>query len=249
MTKILAIDSSTEACSVAILDNDKIYQRYQLAPRRHAELLLPMVDELLKESGLSLPDLDAIACCVGPGAFTGLRIAVSVAQGLAFASKLPCIAVSSLEILAINAFKQTDANICLSAIDARMKEVYFAVFMRKNEYDATLIEQECVHNPLEIELDKYSINRESGIVFVGSGWSEYEFSASIKQLKLIQLESNQLEFKQVDRQFPNAVDMLSTADDSFKANKLLKPEQLQPIYIRNNVAKKKLLKKQPIIDN
>ncbi len=82
MAKFLSIDASTEACSVALQNGDEITERYQLAPRQHANLLLPMVEELLAESQLSINQLDALACQVGPGAFTGIRIAVSGAQGL-----------------------------------------------------------------------------------------------------------------------------------------------------------------------
>jgi len=231
MSKILAIDSSTEACSVALLLDGKVFKRFQLAPRKHAELLLPMVDDILKQADVSLVELDAIACCVGPGAFTGLRIAVSVAQGLAFASNLPCIAVSSLEMLAIGAFEKTKANICLSAIDARMKEIYFAIFKRQDDGNAKLLGSECVIDPLEIEFGKWDINTQA--VKTGNGWSEYEFNHSIKQLNTIELLD----------QFPHAVDMLDIAESALNANKLLKPELLQPIYIRNNVAKKKLIKK------
>ncbi|PCI66501.1 MAG: tRNA (adenosine(37)-N6)-threonylcarbamoyltransferase complex dimerization subunit type 1 TsaB [Gammaproteobacteria bacterium] len=231
MSKILAIDSSTEACSVALLLDGKVFKRFQLAPRKHAELLLPMVDDILKQADVSLVELDAIACCVGPGAFTGLRIAVSVAQGLAFASNLPCIAFSSLEMLAIRAFKKTKANICLSAIDARMKEVYFAIFERLDDGNAKLVGSERVIDPLEIEFRNWDINAQA--VKIGNGWSEYEFNHSIKQLNTIELLD----------QFPHAVDMLDIAESALNANKLLKPELLQPIYIRNNVAKKKLVKK------
>lgn len=233
MSKILAIDASTEACSVALLDNGNIYKRYQLAPRKHAELLLPMVDEVIKEADLELISLDAIACCVGPGAFTGLRIAVSVAQGLAFASNLPCIAVSSLEILAINAFKQTQARFCMSSIDARMQEVYFATFERYEGSETRIIGKEAVFKPLDIKFEKLPIDKHSEIALIGSGWSEYTFNTSLNQLNTIQL----------DKQFPNAVDMLKLAERALKSEKLLKSEQLQPIYIRNNVAKKKLSQK------
>ncbi len=236
MSKILAIDSSTEACSVALLDDDKVYKRFQLAPRKHAELLLPMVNEILKESQVELVELDAIACCVGPGAFTGLRIAVSVAQGLAFASDLPCIAVSSLETLAINALKQSQAKFCISAIDARMQEVYFAVFERVGGSGVKIIGKEGVYKPMDIDLKEWKIDSKllskSEIVLIGNGWSEYEFNDSINQLSCTLLNN----------QFPNAKDMLLIAKTYLKSNKLLKPEELQPIYIRNNVAKKKLVK-------
>jgi tRNA threonylcarbamoyladenosine biosynthesis protein TsaB len=245
MTKILAIDSSTEACSIALDNNGVIVSRFQIAPRKHAELLLPMVAEVLKEAKLSLTDLDAIACCVGPGAFTGLRIAISVAQGLAYASNLPCIPISSLQILAAEAFEKTEATLCLSSIDARMQEVYFSILSKNvsilskeegkqnNEFNELYSEQVIASNKIEISEDLalklQTLNINKGIVKVGSGWKEYQYNPEISLVGSIN--------EQI--QFPNAVMMLKMAKSKFDKGELLKPELLQPVYLRNNVAKKK----------
>lgn len=240
MPNILAIDSSTEACSVALQIEGQIISRYQLAPRRHAELLLPMVDSVLKEGEIELDCLDAIACCVGPGAFTGLRIAISVAQGLAYAVKLPCIAISSLQIMAAEAFAGGDFRYCLASIDARMQEVYFSVYERGEnnlpieKHPQQVIAAESIQLATPLFESMCSKSNESsqfgtGVIKVGNGWAEYPCCSQI----------NDLSTKSVQIKYPDAVQMFAIANANYQLRQLLKPEFLQPIYLRNNVAKKK----------
>jgi len=236
MTKILTIDSSTEACSVA-LDLDGVHRSlFELAPRRHAELLLPMIHQLLSESKIELNELDAIGCCVGPGAFTGLRIAISVAQGLAYASNLPCIAISSLETMAEQAFAGSNAKYCLASIDARMKEVYFSVFQReKTERHKVLLREEVIA-PQLIDLQG-NITAEHKIIKVGTGWSEYQYNDELEALKT---ENTQIDgLKQRIILYPDAKWMLRIANKNYEAGELLEPAHLQPVYLRNNIALKK----------
>ncbi len=233
MTKILTIDSSTEACSVALDIVGTVSSLFELAPRRHAELLLPMVDRLLSEANVELGELDAIGCCVGPGAFTGLRIAISVAQGLAYASNLPCIAISSLDVLAEQAFATSTANYCLSSIDARMKEVYFSVLKRGGDNNPERVLSEQVISPDLIELSS-EIDSTKSIIKVGTGWSEYEYPNEIKALNGLNAGITQQPIK-----YPNAKWVIPIANRKLAKGETVTPELLQPVYLRNNVAVKK----------
>jgi tRNA threonylcarbamoyladenosine biosynthesis protein TsaB len=124
----LAIDASTEACSVALGARDRWLERSQAAGQRHAELLLPMIKALLAEGGLALPQLAGIAFGAGPGSFTGLRIACGVAQGLALGADLPLIGVSTLEAMAETLRRRDGSSKVVAALDARMGEIYIAAY-------------------------------------------------------------------------------------------------------------------------
>ncbi len=124
MTRILAIDTATEACSAALWQDGELLSRYQVAPRGHTDLILPMVAELLAEAELSLGQLDALAFGRGPGSFTGVRITLGIAQGLAFGADLPLLGVSNLQALAQGAHRACGGERVLAAIDARMGEIY-----------------------------------------------------------------------------------------------------------------------------
>lgn len=236
MTKLLAIDSSTEACSVALSVDGVISTQYKVAPRKHAELLLPMVNATLTQANISLSELDAIACCVGPGAFTGLRIAISMAQSLAYAVDKPCISISSLELLAAAAFKNNHKKLCLAAIDARMNEVYFGAFEQDSQDLPVSISPEVVISPLEIELDSQflmaadlaSYSKEL-FTFAGSGWEAYDFGSSLNKIKQIPLNNV----------YPNAEFMISLAERAFAQDEIMNASRMRPSYLRNNVAKKK----------
>ena len=240
MPKILSIDASTEACSVALQYAGSRIERYQVAPRQHANLLLPLVDELLAESQLTLSQLDAIACHVGPGAFTGIRIGVAVAQGLAYAAALPTIAVSSLASLAQQAWSEADSKVCISAIDARMNEVYFGVY-RKNEQGIAqsiqlerVIAPQAIDMPALINLVKDEGIGEASVLKIGSGWAAYaEVFAEIGANFGIHIKDK----------FPSAAAGLELALIDWQRQQLLAPEDLQPVYLRNNVAEKKTVKK------
>lgn len=234
MPTILAIDSSTEACSVALTYQGETFLRYEVSPRKHAELLLPMVDSLLREVGIQLGQVDAFACCVGPGAFTGLRIAISVVQGLAFATQKPCIAIDSLSVLANQCFANTEATTCLSAIDARMNEVYFGAFCRGKNNRSESISQLVVCGPKQLPLSEIKESMNGLVLLTGSGWNAYDFEHSMLERKYFETSAS------ADLQpYPSAKHMIVSALYQFENQSLLKPADLQPIYLRNNVAVKK----------
>jgi tRNA threonylcarbamoyladenosine biosynthesis protein TsaB len=146
--RIIAFDTSTEVCAAAIFDGAFWRERTEQAGSRHSELLLPMVRRLLDEAGLALADLDGIAFGAGPGSFTGLRIACGVAQGLAFGIGLPVVGVGSLEAMAESARGVHGWTRVAAALDARMREVYFAAYAHDGDSWVPEIEP-CVLPPDE----------------------------------------------------------------------------------------------------
>jgi tRNA threonylcarbamoyladenosine biosynthesis protein TsaB len=126
--RVLAIDTATEACSAAILVAGEVHERFLIAPRRHSALILPMIEEVLAEAGLTLRQLDGLCFGRGPGSFTGVRIATGVIQGLALASDLPVVPVSTLAALAQGAFRPEEPECIVAALDARMGEVYLGIY-------------------------------------------------------------------------------------------------------------------------
>ena len=220
--KILALDTATEACSAALLSGDAVYERHDIAPRRHAELILPMVDAVLAHAGLGLNDLDAIAFGRGPGAFTGVRIAAGVTQGLALGAGLPVIPVSSLAALAQPALD--NGAIVLPAIDARMGEVYWSAYESGQDGLATALVDEQVASP-----DTVRVAPTGQIFGVGSGWGTYrERLGRVLHGRLGGIDPEC---------FPLAKDMLPLAVREYNAGRCVSPEQALPVYLRDNVVK------------
>ena len=167
MTAILALDTSTPACSVALNIDGVVLEDFRMAPRQHNDLILPMVDQILAQAELKLSDLDAIAFGRGPGSFTGLRISAGVVQGLAFGADLPVVPVSTLAALSLEAFQKTGRNNWLAALDARMGEIYLGgYFVNKTDgkYDVESLIDECVVKPEVLTSLTTQFNG------VGSGW-------------------------------------------------------------------------------
>ena len=131
--KLLAIDTSSLACSVALLAGDSVFERHEEQAREHTRLLLPMIEDVLAEGGLVPGDLDAVVLGNGPGSFIGMRIAASVAQGIAHGAGLDIVPVSSLAAVAAQVFEMTEAKEVVVAQDAHMNEVYLGAFRRGSD--------------------------------------------------------------------------------------------------------------------
>ena len=166
--KILAIDTATEACSAALYLGGEITRQYRVAPRQHSHIILPMIDQLLAESGVRVAELDALAFGRGPGSFMGVRIAAGVTQGIALAWDLPVVPVSTLAAIAQTAYSETGATRVLSAIDARMNEVYWAAYRLSDNGCMHLVGEESVIAPGQVAKPA-----EDGWTGAGTGWSAY----------------------------------------------------------------------------
>ncbi|MGH8038486.1 MAG: tRNA (adenosine(37)-N6)-threonylcarbamoyltransferase complex dimerization subunit type 1 TsaB [Stenotrophomonas sp.] len=218
--KLLAFETATEACSVALYVGGQVHERFEIAPRRHAELSLPWAEALLAEAGLARSQLDGIALGRGPGAFTGVRLAIAIAQGIALALDRPLIPVSTLQVLALRA--PAEATHVLSSIDARMGEVYVARQLRV-EGQWQLQGEEVVCAPDAVELP------DGGRWFgVGSGFGAAEGLLATRLADRLD---------GVDAQaLPRASDVLALAVPMFERGEVMAPERVEPAYLRNNVA-------------
>ncbi|MDO6512685.1 tRNA (adenosine(37)-N6)-threonylcarbamoyltransferase complex dimerization subunit type 1 TsaB [Neptuniibacter sp. 2_MG-2023] len=223
MSKILALDTSTDACSVALSLNGEITEDFRIIPRQHTQQLLPMIEVMLAEAGISVSALDAIAFGRGPGSFAGIRIATGVAQGLAYGADLPVLPISTLESLAVSAAKREGAEKIVTALDARMDEIYVASYRIENGLPITeLKEQVSAPDALSLECDQY--------LAVGSGWRYLDgMSEQIKNSLKVSTETY----------YPSARDMLVLALDAWAQDKGMSPEQALPVYLRDEVAWKK----------
>lgn len=240
MTCIIAIETATEACSAALLlqedGKQTIFKRFQLAPREHTKLILPMLDEVLAEAKLKLTDVDAIAFGRGPGAFTGLRIATGIAQGLALSIDKPTIAVSSLTAMALSAQQQMSENnieeptSIVVSIDARMSEVYWAEYTII-EGKLTLVGEEQLSKPSVIYDKTQSLMQTSPVVLIGSGWDVYLEAFQDKNPDMLSLYY-------IENKFPEAEHVSQLALLAFEKGELQSIEEAQPVYLRNNVAEK-----------
>ncbi len=231
MPRILSFDTSSEACSVCVLDAGLPYSDSELKPRQHAQCLLPMIKNLLTSRKLSLTDIDAIAFSRGPGSFTGLRIAAGVAQGLSYGSNCGVLAISNLEAMAWQAAKETDLDYVLAVIDARMDEIYYGLFevIRSEPADCSLrlVGEERVSAPEDIQLAV-----ESSVYAVGNG---LQFVSRFPEQVQQKIKASNAEVISM------AEDIAHLALLKLEAGAtLLSAQEVRPTYLRDTVAWKKL---------
>lgn len=229
--KILALETSSNCCSAALLIGDQLEQRCENAPRRHADLILGMLDDLLQHAHLRLSALDAIAYGRGPGSFTGVRIAAAVAQGVAFGVNRPVISVSTLAATARAAYRHTGHRQIACALDARMGEVYWGCYRIDDDDQVRLLDLESVvapeHTP---ELGG------SGWCAAGSGWGAYPELLERHQRSLIanaDAESPHITVLVHSDSGPQAEDIAWLARAT--ADSAQRPDQALPVYLRNRV--------------
>ncbi len=223
--KILAIETATEACSAALLIDGQLLSRYQVQPRMHSQLILPMMEELLAEAEIGLSALDAIAFGRGPGAFTGVRIAVGVAQGAAFAVDLPVVAISTLAALAQRGYREFGFQRMLAAYDARMQEVYWGGYEVDDQGLVRPVIDEEVCAPGDVTLP-VGMNWQG----VGAGWDSY--TDELKQRLGDALSGYEAQL------FCSAEDVAILGAAGFRNGDAVAAEFASPVYLRDKVASK-----------
>jgi len=217
---LLALDTSSNACSVALQVGDETIEDHVVEPRAHTTLLMPMISKILQDGDIELTDLDAIVLGNGPGSFIGMRIGASVAQGLCFGSGLAVIPISSLAAIAAEVMAEHEAPHVVVAQDARMNEVYLGCFRKRQD---GLPEPE--HDEKIVFAGELSLLNE-GYTAAGGGWERYPDLKSVNKSKIN-------EFLPVE--FPRARFLLQLAERSPDA---IPAEQLAPAYLRSKVAEK-----------
>lgn len=228
MTNILALDTSTDACSVALAMDGVIAEDFAIIPREHTRRLLPMVDGILRQHQLDLRALDAIAFGRGPGSFTGLRICLGVVQGLAFGANLPVIPVSTLAAMAAGAFRRRQVaprSQLLVALDARMDEIYGGVFCQNGDVrELTALRDEFVMAPGSVV--EYLGDLRGELSGVGAGWHY----PALRELAPVTVD---LECH------PHAYDIAALACKAFEQGEALDVMAAEPVYLRDKVSWKK----------
>lgn len=229
MATILALDTSTDACSVALYQNGKVSSLFELAAKSHTQRLLPMVDEILQAHQLSLHQLDAIAYGRGPGSFTGLRICMGVVQGLAFGANLPVIPISTLSAMAVGYWYNLPATVVhkppvLVALDARMNEIYWSLLAQ----DPVLLEPkvlaaEAVAAPSLVIEHSAVLALQDEFVGLGQGW-HYPALEALKPYQIL-LDA-----------YPHAEAIARLGAEHFARGAAISVMDASPVYLRDSVS-------------
>lgn len=211
MTNILAIETSSDACSIALCKRDEDFLFHDVMPQQHTKKLLPLIDEMLINQDLSYQNLDAIAVGCGPGSFTGVRLACSVAQGLSYSLGISAIKVSSLEVMAEHFNTKYQAKKVVTLVNAHMGQIYLGIF----EYDHELSS----FSEVGIQIEEFDVSGfTSETYFVGNGCD------------LVKKQLNKIKPK-IYNHFPQAIDLLNIAKKRLAKGQIIKPEMIIPVYL------------------
>ena len=224
MPIILAIDTSTQACSCALNRDGVIIEHFEIIPRQHADRLLSMIDDLMNDQELTYSDLSAVAFGQGPGSFTGLRIAAGVTQGIAFGANIPVVPVSTLASMALQV-RKTDYDVVFSTLDARINEVYWGIYTVEGK-SVSLVSNEGLCKPEDLP-SSVPGNSES-MIGVGSG---LEFLNRMPEFY------REILSDKIPSIYPRAGAMAQLATEYFLKGLVRHSEEVSPVYLRDNVAK------------
>lgn len=226
----LALDTSTEACSVALSYHGQLLALDEVCPQQHSKRILPMVQQVLADAGVSLSQLNGIVFGRGPGSFTGVRIGVSVAQGLAFGVDVPVYGVSTLAAMAQAAAKLKDSKQVIAAIDARMAEVYLAAYALDEQGLMQAISGEVAAKPAALPAAITDLAFNANVMAVGTGWQTYA----------TELQATLPATIAADILYPSAQFMLPFANSAWQNGHFVAAEQAEPVYVRDEVTWQKL---------
>jgi tRNA threonylcarbamoyladenosine biosynthesis protein TsaB len=229
--KILALDTATENCSAALLIDRTVVARERLLEQGHAAQILPMIDEVLAEAGIALQKVDAIAFGRGPGGFTGVRLAASVTQGLAFGAGVPVVPVSNLRALAQRLLAaEGSVEHVIACSDARMGEIYWGCFERRDGLAAPVGDEQ-LSAPQHVRLPGEwagSVRAHAKVFGAGRGFAAYPQLAAAMSGRLQDIKEELL---------PRASEIAMLAVPDVVGGRIFEAEQALPIYLRNNVVR------------
>jgi tRNA threonylcarbamoyladenosine biosynthesis protein TsaB len=224
--KLIAVETSTDACSAALFIDGEIREKFAVAPREHTKLILHMIDDLMAEAQLVPSQLDVVALSRGPGSFTGVRIASGVAHGIALGIDVPVAMVSTLASMAQTLFNRDDeANLAYTALDARMSEIFWGVYRRSALGLAELVDEETVTAPTHVSACEQLGHG------IGSGWRTYRESLLARLSPWVQDIDDDV--------WPRATCIAQIGAYEFVQGRAVAVEQAMPVYLRDKVAKKK----------
>lgn len=232
MSNILVFDASSSWCSVALSIDGKLYSTAQLQPRKHAQLIMPMIDDLCQQAGIKPKQLDGIAFGKGPGSFTGLRIAISVAQGLSLATGAKLYGISSLQALAWQGMKVKNSECVIAIMNAHMGEVFYSAY-QKTEQGLVAIVDDSLAKPEQVDFSVLIGDKDlANLPWLGAG-DGFQFKEQMPQvMPVVDIIDEEISAM--------AESMMDIALSAWQQDKFTAAEFQQPVYLRDTVAWKKL---------